>query len=250
MIADKYCEKIARKVGQNIRKFKLIEPNDRVLITLSGGKDSLILLETLANRKKHIPFHFDLFAVHIHIPEIGYQVNHDFIKHHCDQHAIPLIIKEVEMSKDDGKQKKQTCFLCSWHRRKSIFDLTRELNCNKLAFGHHLDDAIETFFMNMIYHSSISSMPYKLRMFDGRVHLIRPLLNLFEQDMIDYAKHRNYPALIKNCPYEQETKRDAVRNIIKDLNALHPKSKINIFRSTSKIITEYLPEDPDGEDFL
>lgn len=233
-------KKISRKTSQTIHEQKMLEPNDRLLVALSGGKDSYILLETLAECRRHMPFEIAVFAVHVHIEDVGYNINLEYMQTLCDGLRIPLrIIRTIaEIGKDP---KKGPCFVCSWHRRKQIFNLTRELNCNKLAFGHHMDDAIQTYIMNQIYHGSISALPYKLSMFDGRVQLIRPLLAIEEGLLADYARMRDYPAEIKNCPYGNDTKRAHVKALLETMYASHRLAKINMFRSMSKICMEYLP---------
>lgn len=233
-------KKISRKVGSTIFEHNLLEANDRLLIALSGGKDSYILLEILADRKRHLPFPIELFAVHVAIKEVGYNNDLVYMQSFCDELNVSLTI--VETSADLFQNpKKAPCFVCSWHRRKQIFHLSKELNCNKLAFGHHMDDALQTYMLNLIYHGSISSMPYKLSMFEGRVQLIRPLLNLEENILIEYAAERMFPKELQKCRYDKETKRTEVNQILDKIYQSHRLAKINLFRSMSKICQEYLP---------
>jgi tRNA(Ile)-lysidine synthase TilS/MesJ len=145
---------------------------------------------------------------------------------------------------------KTPCFVCSWHRRKRLFDLTRQLDCNKLALGHHMDDAIETVMMNMIYHGSISSLPAKLKMFNGRVYLIRPLIELMQKEMLHIAQLKGYPKLKKECPYNDATRRTSMRRLIDGIEDMNHLARKNLFRSMGNINSEYLPggmllEDPD-----
>lgn len=235
----KLFRKLSRKAGQTIHEHNLLEDGDRLLMGLSGGKDSLILLEILADRIKAFPFKVELFVVHV-IPEnIGYHVNTDYLNEFCDKLGTKLITKTIEP--DLANADKAPCFLCSWARRKAIFNLTKELNCNKLSFGHHRDDALQTFLMNMLFHGSISSMPYKLKMFEGRLHLIRPMLDIWEKDLIEYSAFKNYSAVEKNCPYEQETKRKYTADILDKMNNDYPKAKLNMFKAMDNIYKEYLP---------
>jgi tRNA 2-thiocytidine biosynthesis protein TtcA len=237
---NKLFIKLSRKVGQTIQKHSLIEPNDRLLVGLSGGKDSYALLEILADRKKHLPFSFDLFAVHVIINEVGYLNDLEYMKNLCTSLNVPLHIihESVDLFKDT---KKVPCYVCSWHRRKKIFDLTKELNCNKLAFGHHMDDALQTFMLNLIYHGSISSLPFKLKMFDGRVHLVRPLLDIDELQIQQISVFHAYPKEITKCPYDKKTKRNEVSNLLSDIYRSHKLARKNMFRAMDKIFTEYLP---------
>jgi tRNA 2-thiocytidine biosynthesis protein TtcA len=238
--AKRLLQKISKKSGQTIFKHQLIEPDDRILVALSGGKDSYILLETLVDRLKHFRFHVELLAVHVHIPEAGYINDLDYMKKFCQDLNVPLVIKTISV--DFTKNlKKAPCFICSWHRRKQIFNLTRELKCNKLAFGHHFDDAIQTFILNMVFHGSISSLPQKLKMFNGRIYLIRPLLEIEEALLGEYALMRGFPNEIKKCPFDKDTKRKKIARFIDDLTKLNRLAKKNIYRSMKKIYPEYLP---------
>ena len=236
----KLFKKLCRKTGASIREHSLLEEGDRLLLGLSGGKDSMILLEILADRIKAFPFKVDLYAVHI-IPEnIGYHVDKDYLNNFCEKLGIELIIKTI--APDIEKSTKSPCFICSWERRKAIFNLTKELNCNKLAFGHHRDDAIQTFMMNLLYHGSISSLPYSLKMFDGRVHLVRPMLDIWEKDLQEYANFRNYSSVEKQCPFEELTRRSYTAELLQKMEDEYPKAKINIFKALDNIYEEYLPE--------
>lgn len=235
----KLSRKIYRKVGKTIREQKLIVEGDRVLAGLSGGKDSMIMLESLANRKKSFPFPFELIAAHI-IPEnTGYKVNIDALENFCKNLEVPLIIRKIKPDLENPD--KAPCFICSWLRRKEIFNLTRSLDCNKLAFGHHRDDALQTFLMNMLYHGSVSSLPYKLRMFEGRIHLIRPLLDMWEKDLKHYSELRNYRAVEKLCPFEDNTKRSYTADLLNKIEKDYAGSKRNMFHAMDNIYSEYLP---------
>ncbi|RLD46517.1 MAG: tRNA 2-thiocytidine(32) synthetase TtcA, partial [Bacteroidetes bacterium] len=131
--------------------------------------------------------------------------------------------------------------VCSWHRRKALFEFAKENGFRKLAFGHHMDDAVETLLINMAYHGNISSMPGKLSMFDGALDSIRPLILLTNKDTAEFARIRNYPELTAKCPYENQTFRKTARGLITELEQLHPKAKWNLFNSMGNIDQEYLP---------
>lgn len=212
--------------------------DDIILLGLSGGKDSLLLLEGLGELSKTISF--KIIPVHVKSTEIGYNVNIEFLDELCKEYGLELRIIETEF-KIDPESKKGPCFVCSWHRRKVLFATAKELNCNKIALGHHMDDAVQTLLLNMIYHGSISSMPSSLSMFHGTLELIRPLLFIDEKDIIEYQNIRNYPKLLKDCPYGDQTKRNIIRDVITELEKFHPQAKANLFRAMSKIFPSYLP---------
>ncbi len=237
---NKLFLKLCRKTGKNLQQYKMVGAGDRVLLGLSGGKDSLILLETLADRKKHLPFHFDLLAVHITIREINEHVDREYLQSVCRKLDIPLHFGESEPVPAPSGQN-TSCFACSGTRRKMLFETGKKLGCNRIALGHHRDDALETLLLNMIYHGSISSIPHTLSMFDGRIKLIRPFLNIPECELGQYAKMRAFRIPDKRCPHEQENKRRAIRELLGQMDQLNPQARKNLFGSMKKIFPEYLP---------
>jgi tRNA 2-thiocytidine biosynthesis protein TtcA len=238
--SDKLFIKICRKVGTTLRDHSLISDGDRVLVGLSGGKDSMILLQVLAERRTVIPFDFGIEAVHVEAKGVGYQIDIDKLISFCKGLNIPLHLRSIEpdLERDPSKT---ACFVCSWHRRKILFDLTGELDCNKLALGHHRNDAIETLLMNMIYHGSISSLPYSLDMFEGKIKLIRPLMDQDERMLVEYAAMNDLVKVEKSCPQEDQTRRENIREIVREIESLHGQDPFNMFKSMDKIYQEYLP---------
>jgi tRNA 2-thiocytidine biosynthesis protein TtcA len=234
-----FTDNFIRKVAKSCHKYQLIDKNDKILVGLSGGKDSLFLLEALHYIRKHFAFPLEIVASHIHIESVGYKSDPLFLEQFCQYLDIPLQIETLNIDLT-ANPKKGPCFVCSWHRRKRLFELTKELNCNKLALGHYADDAIETLMMNMMYHGSISSMPARLKMFDGRIYLIRPLIEIFQKDMKQIARERGYPLQTKECPYNNDTKRIFIREMIEKLNGIHSNAGKNILRSMDNIFPEYL----------
>jgi len=227
-------------MGTTMRDHSLIREGDHVLVGISGGKDSMILLEALAERLRAVPFKFSLSAAHIEASGIGYEIDRKRLSSFCEQLGVALYYRSIEpdLEKDSSKN---ACFICSWNRRKELFTLTKELKCNKLALGHHRNDAVETLLMNMIYHGSISSMPYSLEMFEGRVQLIRPLMDLDERMLEEYAGLNDLVRVEKSCPHEDSTQRKNIAGLLKQVEELHGKGPFNIFKSMDKIFEEYLP---------
>jgi len=238
--SQKLFKKICRKVGTTMRDHSMIGEGDHVLVGLSGGKDSMILLETLAERKRALPFDFRLTAAHVEAAGIGYRIDKEKLDQFCGELEVPLHYLAIEPDFDRDPSK-NTCFVCSWHRRKKLFDLTRELDCNRLAFGHHRQDAVETLLLNMIYHGSISSLPYSLKMFDGRIRLIRPLMDLEEGLLTEYARLNDRVKVEKACPHENRTQRQTIARLIREIEAIHSPGPYNMFKSMNKIFEEYLP---------
>ena len=240
MQSDKLFKKICRIVGTTMRDHDMIREGDHILVGLSGGKDSMILLEALAERRKAVPFEFRLTAAHIEAEGIGYEIDRKRLTSFCTRLDIPLIYRSTrpDLEKDPSKA---ACFVCSWYRRKELFKLTRELKCNTLALGHHRNDAIETLLMNMIYHGSISSLPYTLLLFEGRVRLIRPLMDLNERMLEEYASLNSLVQVEKSCPHEDRTQRIKIAGLLRQVEELHGSGPYNIFKSMNKIFREYLP---------
>ncbi len=239
MDKEKTFKRLCQKVGQTLYCQQLLAPNDRILIGLSGGKDSSLLLELMAERRKHLPFPIYLYAIHVKIKEMLYLANVEQLEKMCRKYDIPFYYIEDSIGSEIFK--KSPCFLCSWHRRKNIFQLAQKLSCNKVALGHHRDDVLQTFLLNLIYHGSISSLPYKLSMFDGQITLIRPLLDVSEKEIKAYCVKANYFEEISSCPYKENNKREEIKNLLNIIKNLHPLAEKNMFRSMRNVYEEYIP---------
>ena len=237
---EKYVSAIEREVGKCINRYKLVQENDRILVGLSGGKDSLVLLETLARRRRRIPIDYHVSAAYIHINGIGYESDTVFLESFCNELSVPFKVIEVETGFSPS-QDKSPCFLCSSQRRKKLFELAAEEKCNKIALGHHMDDAVETLLMNMIFSGSISSMPPALELFSGEISLIRPILLLKEEKISEYAGIRKFPEQKKICPWSDESKRAKMKLLIAEIKKWDKNGLSNIFNSMSNIHGEYLP---------
>ena len=234
-----FLEKIRSKVGKAIADYQLIENNDKILVAISGGKDSMALLDILNNRKKALPIAFELKAVHIQLTDVPYHTDKKYLQEFCNQRNI-----EFELITDDTsiiQEGKQPCFYCAWNRRKLLFEYAAANGFNKLAFGHHMDDMVETLLMNMIYHAELSSFPVKIKMFDGILEIIRPLVYITEKELQRYVKLINYKPLPYDCPYAEFNHREKFRKLITKLYQFHPDATKNIFRSLKNIDLKHLP---------
>ncbi len=236
-----FIANIQKKIGKTVYNHKLIEDKDKILIGLSGGKDSFILLDALAARKKHVQYDYTIVAAHINVTNIPYEADLKFMQEICASYGIEF--HKIDITLDFSRDTKLSpCFICSWHRRTELFKLTNRLGCNKLAFGHHMDDAIETLFLNMSFNGEISSMPHKVEMFGGKFHIIRPMLEIEEYNFIKYSKLKNFNREIKKCPHADNSKRELVRHFIKELEKVNKDVRKNLYKSMNKIIPQYLPE--------
>ncbi len=237
---QKLRDRIVRIAGKAINKYALIKKEQRVAVAVSGGKDSYVLLESLALRKNHLPIDYTLLALHVHVENTGYRIDAGYLQSFCDKLKVPLHVRSItpDFAKDN---KKSPCFICSWHKRKVLFSMVRELECTALALGHTMDDAVETLLMNMIYNATIGSMPPKLSMFNGEFDIIRPLYLVPETVINEYSMVRGFPGELSHCEYSEKNRREDIRGLMNSIEKLYKKGKNNIFHSMSHIDTDYLP---------
>ncbi|WP_430811388.1 MULTISPECIES: tRNA lysidine(34) synthetase TilS [unclassified Carboxylicivirga] len=235
-----FIQKVRQTAGKAINQHQMICANDEILIAVSGGKDSLALLEILASRKKALPINYTLHAAHIITEDVPYQIDTQWLQNFCNSLDVKLHLITTRANLSTAGKKKP-CFACSRNRRKELFQLAHRLGIKKLALGHHLDDAVETLVMNMAQHANISSIPASLNMFDSKLQIIRPLIQLTNDEMKKYAKLMGFKSLKRECPYEDHTIRQKARSIVEQMSSINPKARINLFNSMKKIDFEYLP---------
>jgi tRNA 2-thiocytidine biosynthesis protein TtcA len=235
-----FVRKFHGKFGYAIRNYQLIQDGDKILVGVSGGKDSLCLLQCLANRRKYSKEKYQIEAVFVDIQEVPYKIDQNYLKQFCNNLGVKLHIIKKKIN-IENRPKKSLCFYCSWHRRKIMFSLRKDLNCNKLALGHHADDALETLLLNMVFHGTISSLPAKLNMFDGDMQLIRPLIDFQEADIIEYSRIFDYPLNNIACPYEDKTQRLKAKKLVEQIVKIFPNSRKNMMEAMRNIYIEYLP---------
>lgn len=235
-----YIQKIIKKVGRAVNEYGLIGEGDRCLVAMSGGHDSQVLLETIALRRKHLPVSYELFAVHVDVQSVPYEADREYLETFSRRMDAEFFFRGVDID-TAGKDAGEICFLCSWRRRRVLFDMMKELRCSKLVFGHHLDDIVETLFMNMAYQGSISTMPPKLSMFGGEFDIIRPLCLLTKDEILEYVRIQGFHEQKKECPYSGSTGRSEAGKLIAEFTAKNKDAKQSLFNSMSNIKPEYLP---------
>lgn len=238
-------EKILRRVGQRFNKgvvkYRLIDDGDKILVGLSGGKDSLALLELLANRSRILKPKFTVVAAHVSMTNIPYQSDLEYLKQFAEGLGVPFVYYETSFDPATDTRK-SPCFLCSWNRRKALFTVAKEQGCNKIALGHHMDDILETLLMNITFQGAFSTMPPRLEMHKFDMTIIRPMCLVHEADLIDMARIRNYHKQIKNCPYETQSNRSDMKEVLKTLEKLNPEARYSLWGSMTNVQKDLLPE--------
>jgi len=236
----KSLQKIQSKFKKVLSDYHLIDNDDHILIGLSGGKDSLALVELLGERMKNRVPNFKLTAVHISVENIPYQSDLEYLETYAGQWNIPFV-HHVTSFDGTTKTNKSTCFLCSWHRRKALFEVAKKLGCNKLALGHHLDDIAETLLLNLVFQGSFGSMPPILKMNKFDMTIIRPLALISEKELKEMERIRGYQQQIKNCPHEKDSSRRDAKNLLTELEKLNPDVRKSIWAAMENVNEEYLP---------
>ncbi len=182
------------KLGKTNAEFELIEEGDKILVGLSGGKDSLTMIHAMKEQQRRAPFDFEFIAVTI---SYGMGENYDALIEHCKKYAIPHIVKDTkvfDLAKEKIRKNSSSCSFFSRMRRGYLYSMAEELNCNKVALGHHMDDAAESFFMNFIYNGQMRSLAPKYRAANGLI-VIRPLIQMRERQLSAFVMENSLHAI-------------------------------------------------------
>jgi len=234
------AKEIKRLTGKAIHTMDMIRDGDHVMVAVSGGKDSLALLWLLKERIKRVPIDYRITAVHV---DPGFGANSaDQMTSFFLAHGFEFRVIESDIGpKAHGPQNRENpCFLCSRLRRKLLFQTAEEIGCNRMAFGHHKDDLIETFFLNVFYGASISTMVPVQGLFGGKLTVIRPFY-LVDEDLIRrYAQLMDWPEISLDCPTAGSSKREEIKNMLKHFYRSNRKIKGNIFHALQNVNAEYL----------
>ena len=229
-----------REVGKALHRYNMISDGDRILVGLSGGKDSFTLMWILNERQSRVPINYELFAVYI---DPGFEKGlSESLADYWNKTGFELRVERTDYGilAHSSQNRENPCFLCSRLRRKRLFEIADELGCNKLALGHNKDDIIETLFMNICYAGEISTMLPSQSFFQERFTLIRPLAFVDEDVIRRFAKEKGCPDLINPCPTAKVSKRQEIKRLLQQLYRSNKKVKGNIFRAMSHVKTDYL----------
>ena len=216
-----------------MRTYHLIDDGDRILVALSGGKDSLCLLDLLAQRQRIFMPRFSIEAIHIRMENIDYETDTHYLEDFCRQRNVNLHVVNTSFDASTDKRK-SPCFLCSWNRRKQMFNLAQEIGCNKIALGHHMDDLIHTALMNECFQGRFDTMPVFLQMKKMPLAIIRPLCLCHESDIKAYAEQEGYQKQRKLCPYEKESYRTDIQQIFQQMESLNPEARYSIWNALER----------------
>ena len=237
---SKTLHRINKRFIKGVVEYGLISDGDKILVGLSGGKDSLALLELLATRSRIYKPRFSVVAVHVEMSNIDYKSDNTYLKEYAESLGVEYHTYTTSFDPTTDTRK-SPCFLCSWNRRKALFTVAKELGCNKIALGHHMDDILETLLMNMTFQGAVSTMPPKLVMRKFDMTIIRPMCLVHESDLIEMASIRGYQKQIKNCPYEKDSHRSDIKQVLKKLEELNPEARYSLWSSMSNIQSDMLP---------
>jgi tRNA 2-thiocytidine biosynthesis protein TtcA len=242
---NKLHKRLLRLSGQAISHYGMIEPGDKVMVCLSGGKDSYAMLDLLMTHKERAPFHFDIIAVNLDQKQPGFPettlpnyLRALGVEFHIENQDTYSIVKRVI---PEGKT---MCSLCSRLRRGILYRVADELGATKIALGHHRDDILETFFLNLFYGGKLKGMPPKLVSDDGKHMVIRPLSLIEESDLQAYADWREFPIIPCNlCGGQENLKRRETKLLMRDWEKRFPGRVQNIFAALSRVVPSHLMDD-------
>lgn len=238
----KLTKRIIRQTAQAITDFSMIEEGDKVMVAMSGGKDSYVLLDALRTLQKRAPISFELLAVTVnpHIPQFPAET----LRAYFEAEGVPYHIEDQDIYSIIQKlipEGKSVCSLCARLRRGVLYRLAGELGCTKIALGHHMDDIVSTLLLNLFYGGRLKAMPPVLRSDDGKHTVIRPLAYVREYETEKFAKLRGYPLATKGlCGAGENLKRQEIKELMKSWDREFPGRVYNLFMSLQRVSPSHL----------
>jgi tRNA 2-thiocytidine biosynthesis protein TtcA len=241
---NKLQKRLRRNVGNAIAEYNMIEQGDRVMVCVSGGKDSYAMLDVLLNLQKSAPVDFELIAVNLDQKQPGFPA--EVLPGYLSSIGVPYYILEKDtysIVKEVVPEGKTTCGLCSRLRRGSLYGFAQEIGATKIALGHHRDDIVETLFLNMFFNGKLKAMPPKLLSDDKRNVVIRPLAYCTEQDLERYSRYKDFPIIPCNlCGSQEHLQRVQVKQMLAQWEREYPGRTESIFRSIRHVSPSQLAD--------
>ena len=239
----KLHKELIARMDKAVLEYNMFSANDEVVVAVSGGADSMALLDLLALRLQYYADNITLKAVYVDMG-FGWHVQErcNIVQDYFNRLGVTgeTIHTDIGPFSHSDANKENPCFLCARLRRKRIFEATKEMGCNKLVFGHHKDDLVETLLLNMIYNREISTMPPMLEFFKGLFHVVRPLLYIEEELLKKFIKERDIPTFSQDCPTDGHSKRQYAKELLNTLDDDIQGARENIFASMKRVKSKYL----------
>ena len=240
--SNKLGKRLRRQVGRAIADYSMIQERDRVMVCVSGGKDSYAMLDILLNLRRNAPVDFELIAVNLDQKQPGFP--EDVLPMYLSNLGVAYhVIEEDTYSivKDLTPAGKTTCPICSRLRRGILYSFANKIGATKIALGHHSDDVVETLFLNMFFGGRLKAMPPKLKSDDGKNIVIRPLYYCREADISRWSEIREYPIIPCNlCGSQENLQRQAIKRMLREWDDLQPGRVESIARSIRKVVPSHL----------
>jgi len=241
-VTSRIEHKLLRQVGKASQDFDLLEPDDKVMVCLSGGKDSYAMLTLLQQIKRKVPWPLHLVAVNLDQGQPGFP--QEVLPEWLDEQGVDykIVFRDTySIVKEKTPEGKTTCSLCSRLRRGILYNVAEELGCTKIALGHHRDDVIETLMLNILYSGQLKAMPPRLRSDDGRNVVIRPLVYCREEDLAAFAEEQRYPIIPCNlCGSQENLQRKKIKRMLSALELENPKIKGNLMAAVGNVRPSHL----------
>jgi len=235
-------KRLCRQVGQAIVDYNMIEEGDRIMVCMSGGKDSYGMLDILIKMKQRAPINFELVAVNLDQKQPGFPAH--ILPEYLAATGVPFHIETQDtysIVKRNIPEGKTMCSLCSRLRRGILYKVARELKCNKLALGHHRDDMLQTFFLNMFFGGKLKGMPPKLTSDNGEFIVIRPMAYVAEKDLIRWAAHRQFPIIpCTLCGSQENLQRVQAGKMLREWEKQYPGRAETMFTALQNVVPSHL----------
>jgi tRNA 2-thiocytidine biosynthesis protein TtcA len=239
---DRLEKRLLAEVARASHDFRLIEPGDRIMVAVSGGKDSHALLYLLRQIQRRAPFAFSLFALNVDQGHPGFpdRTLPEYFEREGYEYKI-VTEDTYSVVKEKVPEGKTYCSLCSRLRRGILYTQAAQLGATKIALGHHRDDVIETLLLNLLYSGQLKAMPARLRSDDGRNVVIRPMVYLSEEELSEFATLKEFPIIPCDlCGSQENLQRKQIKNLLNELNAKNPKVRANVFAALGNVRPSHL----------